>query len=140
MSKVWELAGYDGEDYYSAMLGSLLMSRCWYCGDRSRPSGFYAPWMVERAHIVSKPRKLDRRVVVGLCSVCHRIQHGERLSGIERPRLCVASMLWLKREVDPEWYDPDFMQRCSVRRLPDPEEPEFCIRPVMRWRGEVWRA
>lgn len=99
---------------------------CWACGASSCPRGWYAPWLVERAHIVNKPRREDRRVCVLLCSVCHRVQHGERLAGFARPRLELPHMLALKITCDPGFWDPAFMQSCSVQRLPEPEVlPEF---------------
>jgi hypothetical protein len=93
---------------------------CVACGATRCPTGFYAPWLIERAHIVNKPRVCDRRVVVLLCSICHKFQHGERLSGFMRPKLELGHMLALKLTTDPEFYDPQFMARYSVRHLPEP--------------------
>ncbi len=97
--------------------------RCWACGRdwQGRPSWWYAPWCLERAHIVNKPRVEDRRVVAILCSGCHHTAHGKIVSGWDLPKLTLGEMLWLKRKMDPEWYDLPFMQKCSVRRLPEPE-------------------
>jgi hypothetical protein len=94
--------------------------QCEACGATRCPPGYYAPWLIERAHIVNKPRVCDRRVVVLLCSICHKFSHGERLSGLIRPRLEVAHLLAIKLTCDPQFYDPVFMQRYSVRLLPEP--------------------
>lgn len=80
--------------------------------------------MIERAHIVNKPRRIDRRAVLGLCSICHKTQHGERLAGFSRYRLDVSNMLALKELIDPDWFDLEFLQTCSVRRLPAPKLPD----------------
>lgn len=82
---------------------------CWACGR-------YGP--TERAHIVNKPRREDTRAVIKLCAICHKIQHGERLAGEERPRLLVEHMLWLKSRIDPSRYDRAWLQRHTVGRLP----------------------
>lgn len=98
---------------------------CWACGRDwlGRPEWWHGPWVIERAHIVNKPRAEDRRAVNFLCSACHDTQHGETLAGWGLPKLTVANMLWLKREHDPQFYDRDFLQKHSVQRLPEPEEP-----------------
>ncbi len=134
--RAWLVEGYDPAAEYAALREGLLFSRCWACGDTRCPAGFFAPWSIERAHIVNKPRREDRRAVIGLCSVCHRVSHGERLSGLSRVRLGVEHMLWLKRWVDTDWYDPEFLQTCSVRRLPEPEMPELSV--LLRFVKGKW--
>jgi hypothetical protein len=100
--------------------------QCQACGATRRLPGYYAPWFIERAHIVNKPRICDRRAVVLLCSVCHKFQHGERLSGFLRPKLQLEHLLAIKFTCDPDYYDHEFLQRYSVRILPDPLElPDF---------------
>lgn len=105
----------------------LIFDRCWGCGrtERDRPLWWFAPFLVERAHFVNKPRRQDRRVVVMLCSLCHRKQHGERfpedVEGL--PPLTLAGMLYLKSLRDPEFFEPEFAQQCSIKRIPAPEVP-----------------
>jgi hypothetical protein len=98
---------------------------CWACGRdwRHCPSWWAGPWVTERAHIVNKPRAEDRRAVILLDSGCHDTQHGARVVGWDLPPLTLAHMLWIKRERDPQWYDPAFLQKHSVQRLPEPERP-----------------
>ncbi len=44
---------------------------CWYCGRgyTDIPDWWHAPWVIERAHIVNKPRAEDRRAAILLCSL-----------------------------------------------------------------------
>ena len=95
---------------------------CWACGTRRKPSWYHLPFSIERAHIVNQPRLLDRRCVVLLSSICHRVQEGERFSSDDRNQLSTANMLWLKKEHDPDFFDLEFLQKCSVRILPAPEK------------------
>lgn len=119
--RVYEMAGYDPAEWYELVRVEFL--ECWACGEGcwAMPDGWGAPWSIERAHIVSKPRVEDRRVIVMLCSACHKAQHGEVLPGFERPALTVGQMLWLKRERDRQWYDPVFLAKHCVGRLPELE-------------------
>jgi len=108
-------------------------NRCWRCGrtDRDRPAWWHAPFLIERAHIVNKPRRQDRRCVVALCSLCHRLQHSDTfyatydLSSRQRFPLCTNTsltldeLLNLKANCDPEYFDQAFLQTCSVKRLPE---------------------
>ncbi len=115
--KPWHQPNYDASIHYDLLLNGR---HCWACHASSKPAWYLGPWWCERAHIVNKPRREDRRCVVILCSVCHKISHGERFSGVERPRLLVEHLLWLKLERDEDWWDLDYLQRCSVRILPNP--------------------
>ena len=96
---------------------------CWACGrsERERPRWWYAPFIVERAHIVSRPRKEHIKAVCLLCSACHKASHGEHISKWELPRLTTGMLVWLKANFDQENFDRDFLQTCSVRILPQPE-------------------
>jgi hypothetical protein len=124
--KPWEINGYRAKFEYDAMRS--LFACCWACNATRKPMQYYGPWLIERAHIANKPRREDRRLVVMLCTLCHKFQHGERLPGFDRPRLTVGQMLELKRERDPVWYDPEFVQKHSVRRLHS--------EPVVNWYFE----
>ena len=124
--KPWEISGYKAKFEYDAMRS--LFACCWACNATRKPMQYYGPWLIERAHIANKPRREDRRLVVMLCSICHKSEHGERLAGFERPRLNVGQMLALKLECDPDWYDLRFIQKHSVRLL--------YAEPVVRWYVE----
>ena len=88
-----------------------------------RPEWWCAPWFLHRAHIVSQPRREDRRAIILLCPVCHGIQHGERYPQVVGwDKIAVAELLWLKQQRDPQWFDLEWLQRHSVRRLPEPEQ------------------
>lgn len=123
--RAYELSDYDAAEWYEIIRTEAL--ECWYCGLGvwEPPDDWGAPWLIERAHIVSKPRVEDRRAIVMLCSLCHRIHHGENLGPLAgfRVPLTLAHMLWLKREHDRSWYDVEFLQKHHVGRLPAPERP-----------------
>lgn len=95
---------------------------CWACGSSAQPAFWYAPWFLHRAHIVNQPRLKDRRCVVLICPLCHSIEHGGRHLEAETPPLTTENLLWLKKEHDPEFYDLELLQECSVRKLPKPKE------------------
>ncbi len=109
---------------YKNILVNIATPWCFWCGRglEHRPNGWFAPWLIERAHIVNKPRVEDRRAVILLCSWCHKVQHGEQLvlPGVKpsdlRPSL--SNMLWLKKYFDPEYYDWNWLNRHSVGQLP----------------------
>ena len=123
----WELAGYDPGEWYELIRTDPEAMQCWHCGLGAweRPDDWSAPWLIERAHIVSAPRVEDRRVIIMLCSLCHRIQHGENLGAMagDRRQLTLPHMLWIKRQADRGWWDPGFLERHHVGKLPAPERP-----------------
>lgn len=119
--KAWELADYDAALWYAEL---RFERACWACHRTraERPERWNAPWLMHRAHIVSSPRREDRRAVIMLCPVCHTRSHGELLAGFEDvPQLSTGHMLSIKREADRAWYDAEFLGRCCVGRLPEPE-------------------
>ena len=118
--KPWSNPDYHAKNCYDEMREQF--SSCWACFADRRPVNYFVPWMIERAHIVNKPRREDRRLVVMLCSICHKANHGERISRHERPRLTVAMMVGLKIEHDSLWVDLEYMQRHSVRRISEAVE------------------
>lgn len=117
----------DPEEIYALFRIETRFPWCWACGrsDYERPLGYSGGvWTLERAHIVSSPRRKDRRAVVLLCSLCHRLQHGERftLPGAP-PAVDLANMLWLKSRFDPGYYSRAWLARSSVRSLPRARRP-----------------
>lgn len=124
---------------------------CWACGRDgsfvSKPPGWFAPWFLERSHIVNKPRIEDRRLVVILCPLCHASFHGQRIVTPARslgcPRLELAHLLWLKQTFDLDFFEVDFLQQHSVRALPVPAPTPQCYRLEYQYRRgdvpEVWR-
>jgi len=108
-------------------------AKCWRCGrtKQDRPKFWHAVFLTERAHIdgCNKPRRLDRRAVLSLCSICHRIQHGDHFpydttSGGRFPLctpvpLALEELLQMTRDRDPEYFDLEFLQKCSIKRLPE---------------------
>lgn len=109
----WQEPDYNARFEYDAMR-SLFFS-CWFCLASKKPFDYFGPWVIERAHIVNKPRREDRRLVVMLCTICHKASHGERVAGFVRPKLSAANMAYLKQQHDPEWFDLPFINAHSVR-------------------------
>ena len=115
----------DAQDEYDQMRQQHPLPWCWACGrgERERPRAWWAPWVIERSHIVNSPRIEDRRVCCLLCSGCHKTSHGERIAGWHLPKLELRHLIWLKQLRDPAYYDRQFMQRYSVKILPRATKP-----------------
>ena len=116
LTEPWNNPDYDRRVEYRFM--SSTFDRCWACYATRKPFNYFAPWFIERAHICNKPRREDRRLVVMLCSICHKANHNDILVGFERPHITAAMMIGLKQEHDSEWLDLEFVQKHSVRILP----------------------
>lgn len=131
---------------YDQMLVEITKPWCWACGRGTayadRPRDWFGPWLIERAHIVNKPRRCDRRSVVLLCSACHKAGHHQeriRIDGELLVRIELEHMLWMKRERDPEYYDRAFLQQQSVRILPMARKlGEFYLRQYQQRRGHCF--
>jgi hypothetical protein len=117
-----------------------LHTHCWLCGrgPDERPHGWFGPFGLERAHIVSSPRVEDIRAIVAICTCCHRFYHGERLILNGRPyatkRPLRTHLLHLKKIRDPANYDRDFLRRYFAGKLPRASTPpaEFLEQYAMR--------
>lgn len=106
---------------------------CWWCGrdQWQRPRDWHAPWLIERAHIVSSPRRKDARAVVCLCTLCHMRSHGLEVvtpGEVTLPSARVEHMLWLKLRFDPSRYDREFLGQSSVSLLPRARPPYPAVR------------
>ena len=108
---------------------------CWYCGRQhgERIERWHSHLIIERSHIVSKPRIEDRRVAMLMCSYCHSATH-RKISGYSLPLCTLANALWLKRAFDIGYYDVEFMQRFSVAKLPEPIEPPKIVQQEFQRR------
>lgn len=106
---------------------------CWRCDREAsdRPTWWGAPYFgPERAHIdgCNHPRIESRKCCLILCSLCHRIQHGDRftydLTDRGRFPLCTQTPLTIEESLrlkfvrDPDYFDLKMLQKCSIRRLP----------------------
>lgn len=94
---------------------------CYWCG-RSRhdqPRWWSTRFIIERAHVVNKPRRLDRRHAILLCSMCHMMEHGAEFdrSTLRAPTL--PEMLMCKWTFDRKYFDRASMQESYVGRLPN---------------------
>lgn len=109
---------------------------CWACG---------ADPPLERAHLSAgggrQVRKEDRRGVVLLCRDCHLIHiHDKKYHDWPEalvPEDCItdAGMLWIKRERDPQYYDPEWIKSVWIGNPPDPAEPVWLRDVYERRRG-----
>ena len=116
---------------YRNMLKETRWRLCWRCGRREGncPSWWLGPFRLERAHIVNKSRVEDRRAVVIACTCCHNL-----LDGAKHPRHVDVfgkpiafrrpHALWLKKALDPEYYDRAFLQAHHVGVLPRAKPPK----------------
>jgi hypothetical protein len=91
---------------------------CWRCGlsEGERPKEWHGVFIIERAHITKDglgKRLEDVRLIAALCTICHSEHTGGWISTEE--------MLAYKREHDPDNYDPEFIQKHSIRRLEFPK-------------------
>lgn len=103
-------------------------SRCWRCGRtiHNRPKWYFAEWHIDPHHIVRHPRKRDRRAVVSLCRACHSIQHEGSVFPHDRRRpLDLSELMQIKAQLDPAFYDVEFLQSCNIQRLPEPAQVIF---------------
>lgn len=105
---------------YKKMWQNHPLPMCWGCGNNHyAPRWWYAPWLIERAHIVNKPRKKDRRSVILLCSECHKETHLKPFSeGQGLKPITMGNMIWLKKKFDPWFYDRNFLGKCHIGKLP----------------------
>lgn len=132
---------------YATFAENHRFAFCWACGrDRShQPSDWYAPWMVERAHIIPGRRVEDPRAVILLCSLCHRISHaykGGRFFVEGEPYtitpLDLSHRLWLKRRFDPGNYSRPFLETLAIKRLPTIHKPPLAyFKQLESRRGEI---
>lgn len=104
---------------------------CWNCRKVPQPFGsyrpkdWYAPFMLERAHIVGGPGRKERReAVIILCTLCHKLSHGETFRWAEPlpHALTKAEMVWLKRAYDPRFYDHDLLGEWSIGKCLQPQK------------------
>lgn len=109
---------------------------CWLSGwtPSYRPEGWYGPTALQVAHIASGGGKAirvdDRRAVISLSPLCHmlHISDSEAVGSMAigarvYPTIDERHTLFLKRLLDPDFYDPEYLQSIWIGRLPDPEPP-----------------
>ena len=122
MSKINDRLPKERRDRYTNFLQETDKPWCWACGCTRPPRLWHAPFLIERAHIVNKPRMELREVANLLCSLCHKVQGGDGTLG--RPPITLANMVWIKMVRDPEYFSIEELNQYSVRRMPEPEELE----------------
>ena len=115
---------------------NLGKNLCW-CSAMAKPSWWHGPWGLHIAHIASggaRARRVDdRRAVILLNPLCHQLHVSDAdslpsmtIGGIEWPTIDERHTLWIKQAMDPEGYDPEFLQSIWIGKLPDPQRlPSF---------------
>lgn len=119
---------------YKTFASSHSFACCWACGatQKNKPRWWNAPFIVERAHIVSHPRVKDIRVIVLLCSLCHGRSHGLTYScARDWPSLTLPNKLWLKMKFDRQNYDRKFISKHNIGLLPRAVKPD-------KWFSQQW--
>lgn len=110
---------------------------CWASGMSVKPTWWHAPWLLEAAHLGSGSGSMhrvdDRRAVVCLCSLLHRLHVADRarqpvltIGGKAWPTIDNANMIWIKAVWDPDYYDEQFIERIWNGKPPEPEPPHKC--------------
>jgi hypothetical protein len=117
-------------------------THCWACGWQpglARPVSqdiWAAPQRLENHHIIGgSGRKHIRPNIARLCSLCHRLFHGDRIrvNGELLPELSMGNILYLKLVHDPRWYKRDELDDLTIGLLPTPEMLDD-------WFTDGWKA
>lgn len=82
---------------------------CWW------PESDARRWLEVHHLVGGAGRKHDIRQYVRLCNQCHAVLHsGSRITG--RPNLNKGILLGVKRECDPDNYDPTFLASLKLKK------------------------
>ena len=115
---------------YANILYETSRPWCWACG---------VDPPLERAHLAAGSgtmlRVENRKGIVLLCSPCHRLHRHTKPEQCICDPLTDANVLWLKRERDPDYWDPLFVRNVWIGAPPDPEEPTWLRDLYLRRRG-----
>ena len=116
---------------------SLFMDQhghCWGCGWQPRMQRpvsrdiWAGPLKLENHHIVGgSGRKHLRQNLARMCSLCHRLFHGDRIRispEVVLPNLDLSNILWLKRKRDKRWYNADMLTELAIGVMPKPIKPD----------------
>ncbi len=120
-------------DEQRAMFAQFMREhpRCWSCGwcqGKAKVAPDYAgPVKLENHHIVGgSGRKHARWNLARLCSICHRVHHGDRIrlsSGELLPSINRGQVLFLKRAHDSTWFDVTKLDSIAIGVMPSIEPP-----------------
>lgn len=102
---------------------------CWASGLTARPSWWHGPWFLQAAHLGagsgSMLRVDDRRAVICLCPLLHQLHVTDRtkvpsmvIGKRKLPTIDNANAIWLKKVIDPAYYDEEFIRRIWKRNPP----------------------
>ena len=108
---------------------------CMACGRQppyERPDGWWAPWELHKAHLFAGSgrgiRRPDRRYVILLCAMCHKLHRHTpgtvTLMGREFVGLTDANAIWIKYKRDGAYYDAGAIATVWLGNPPAPVEPD----------------
>lgn len=104
----------------------------WTPWQRKRLSFDDCKFALQVHHIIKQGRSDDECNLLRLCNRCHDLaeyMHIRQESGVLFPKLTLGMCLWLKKESDPEHWNPERLEQLYHKRLPDLEPvPEVFIR------------
>lgn len=117
-----------------------VFTRCACCGTTGKS------WSSRLTihHLVKLGRSHERCNLLRLCwNPCHMLAEGERIrraDGLLYPKLTLGICLWLKRESDPEFWDPARLTQLRHSALPDLEPvPEVFLVERLANRWTDWK-
>ena len=118
-------------------------SCCWICGwqrGKKNPVSkeiWSAPLSLENHHIVGgSGRKHVRQNIARLCSICHRVFHGDIIRITKEfvlPNITIANILYAKRSMDEKWYDVSVLNKLAIGIMPEPVRPDSYYDNNQRW-------
>lgn len=120
------------------------MRFCWLSGWgwNYRPNGWYGPNGLQIAHIASgggsAVRVNDRRAVISLSPLAHALHVSDAdalpemdFGGKKYPTIDERHSLYLKEQIDPEYYDLEFLRHYWIGEIPEPEPPPEAWRTLL---------
>jgi len=107
---------------------------CWLSGMQVAPENWHGPWHLQIAHIASGSgvalRVDDRRAVIMLSPLAHQLHVSDAsrvsemtIGGVVYPTIDERHTIWIKKKVDPEYYDRAFLHGIWIGRPPEAERP-----------------
>ena len=117
---------------------------CWISGwtGNYSPLGYFGPTELQMAHIASGSGKARRVDDIRAVTLMHPLAHSLHVSDSEAhpemytggklyPTIDERHVLYMKRLIDPDNYDPDFLATIWIGRVPDPVPPPAFWREMM---------
>lgn len=112
---------------------SACHNRCQVCGV-SAAFARHNRWPgLSTHHIVKAGRFHEATNLIRLCQRCHDLAEGLDTpvwlpTKFYYPKLTLPHILWVKRDRDPDDFDPSRLAQILMRPLPEPQEPPGVFR------------